>query len=209
MISLSTLLLFMPGAMALILMPGADFFYVVTRGLAGGWRAGVASALGIGAGLVVHTVLATTGLTLLLLASDWVFNAIKWLGALYLIWIGVGILRAGDKFLELKSVAPASFGRTFRQGVLTNIFNPKVALTFALFLPGFVSASHADAPLQMAVLGALMCVMATSWFCLVGTFAGRLGAFLLRSPRVGVAVRIGAGVVLCLLGARLALAPRV
>ena len=204
---LSTYLLFCVGAFALILSPGPDFFYVATRGLAGGRSAGVASALGIGAGLMVHTILAASGLTLLLLASDWIFNLVKWLGALYLVWMGVKILRSGDEFLRETDALPASFGRTFRQGVLTNVFNPKVALTFAAFLPGFVTPSHGHAALQIAALGATLCVLATLWFCGVGAFAGQLGAFLLRFPRVGKGIRLGAGTVLCLLGARLALAP--
>lgn len=202
--SLSTYLLFCVGAFALILSPGPDFFYVATRGLAGGPRAGVASALGIGMGLLVHTILAASGLTLLLLASQWVFNLVKWLGALYLIWMGVKILRSGDELLRETNIAPASFGRTFRQGVLTNVFNPKVALTFAAFLPAFVAPSHHNAALQIAVLGATLCVLATLWFCIVGAFAGQLGAFLLRFPRVGAGIRLSAGTVLCLLGARLA-----
>ena len=200
--------MFCVGALALIASPGADFFYVATRGLAGGRRAGIASALGIGMGLLVHTVLAASGLTLLLLASNWVFNAVKWLGALYLIWMGVKILRSGDELLTATDVAPLGFGRTFRQGVLTNVFNPKVALTFAAFLPQFVSTSRGQTSLQMAVLGATLCVLATLWFCGVGAFAGQLGAFLLRFPRVGKTVRLGAGTVLCLLGARLAIAAR-
>ncbi len=187
--------------------PGADFFYVATRGLAGGRRAGIASALGIGAGLLVHTILAASGLTLLLLASEWVFNLVKWLGALYLIWMGIKILRSGDELLRSTSVAPASFGVTFWQGVLTNVFNPKVALTFAAFLPQFLDATHRNVSAQMALLGATLCVLATLWFCGVGAFAGQLGAFLLRFPRVGQGIRWGAGSVICLLGARLALAP--
>ena len=196
------------GALALIMSPGADFFYVATRGLAGGPRAGVASALGIGAGLLVHTTLAASGLTLLLLASNWVFNIVKWLGALYLIWMGAKILRSGDELLTATDVAPLGFGRTFRQGVLTNVFNPKVALTFAAFLPQFVDTKHQNPQGQMAFLGVTLCVLATTWFCGVGAFAGQLGAFLLRYPKFGKSIRLGAGTVLCLLGARLAFVPR-
>ena len=202
--SLSAYLLFCLGALALIASPGPDFFYVATRGLAGGPRAGLASALGIGAGLLVHTTLAASGLTLLLLASQWVFNLVKWLGAIYLVWMGIKILRSGDEFLRDTKVAPASFAVTFRQGVLTNLFNPKVALTFAAFFPQFVDAKHPNPSLQMAFLGATLCVLATSWFCGVGAFAGQLGAFLLRFPRVAAGIRLGAGTVLCALGARLA-----
>ena len=201
---LSTYLIFCAGAFALILSPGPDFFYVATRALAGGRRAGIASALGIGAGLLVHTLLAASGLTLLLMASPWIFNLVRWLGALYLVWMGIKILRSGDELPGGVAAVPASFGRTFRQGVLTNFFNPKVALTFAAFLPGFVTTSRPNAPLQIAILGATLCALATLWFCGVGAFAGQLGAFLLRFPRVGAGIRLGAGTVLCLLGARLA-----
>ncbi len=203
--SLSAYLWFCVGALALIASPGPDFFYVATRGLAGGPRAGIASALGIGAGLLVHTTLAASGLTLLLLTSQWVFDLVKWLGAIYLVWMGIKILRSGDELLRESHVAPASFGVTFRQGVLTNVFNPKVALTFAAFLPQFIDSSHQNPSLQMAFLGATLCVLATLWFCGIGSFAGQLGAFLLRFPRLGVGVRLGAGAVLCVLGARLAI----
>ena len=199
---------FCVGALALIASPGADFFYVATRGLAGGPRAGIASALGIGAGLLVHTILAATGLTLLLLASSWVFNIVKWLGALYLIWMGVKILRSGDELLSATDVAPLGFGRTFRQGVLTNVFNPKVALTFVAFLPQFIDVKHRNPSLQMAFLGVTLCVLATLWFCGIGAFAGQLGAFLLRFPKFGKGIRLSAGTVLCLLGVRLAFVPR-
>ena len=205
---LSTYLLFCAGALALIASPGPDFFYVAARGLAGGRRAGVASALGIGAGLLVHTTLAASGLTLLLLASQWVFNLVKWLGALYLIWMGAQTLRAGENFLAPESAPVSDLRKVFRQGVLTNVFNPKVALTFAAFLPAFVDARRGHAPLQIAILGATLCALATLWFCGIGAFAGQLGALLLRLPRLARAVQLTSGTVLCVLGVTLALTHR-
>ena len=206
--SLSTYLLFCAGALALIASPGPDFFYVAARGLSGGRRAGVASALGIGTGLLVHTVLAASGLTLLLLASEWIFNLVKWLGAFYLVWMGVQTLRANGNFLAPSDAPPLNLRRTFQQGVLTNVFNPKVALTFAAFLPTFVETARGNAPLQIAVLGATLCVLATLWFCGVGAFAGQLGALLLRFPRLARGIQLASGCVLCVLGVRLALVHR-
>jgi threonine/homoserine/homoserine lactone efflux protein len=134
----SNYLLFCVGAFALILSPGPDFFYVATRAIAGGRSAGVASALGIGTGLLVHTFLAASGLTLLLLASNAAFNVVKWLGAAYLIWMGIGMLRAGDTLWNVDETRAADNWRaTWRQGVLINVFNPKVALTFAGVFAGF------------------------------------------------------------------------
>ena len=208
MLSLSTYLLFCAGALALIMSPGPDFFYVAARGLAGGRRAGVASALGIGTGLLVHTALAASGLTLLLLASQWVFDVVKWLGAFYLMWMGVQTVRAGESFLAPEATANLNLRATYRQGVTTNVFNPKVALTFAAFLPTFVAPARGNAPLQIAVLGATLCVLATLWFCGIGAFAGQLGALLLRYPRLARTVQLVSGSVLCGLGVRLAFAHR-
>lgn len=204
-----TYALFCAGALALILSPGPDFFYVFTRGVAGGRGAGLISALGIGTGLLIHTALAASGLTLLLLASSALFNAVKWIGALYLIWLGAKMLRASDNFLsapdEKRALKP---WQVFRQGVLTNILNPKVALTFAAFVLPFVQPSRGGAPLQIAVLGATLCVLATSWFCIVGAFAGQIGVFLLHRPRAGRWVNRVSGAILVILGLRLGIAAR-
>lgn len=207
-IPFSTYLLFCAGALALILSPGPDFFYVAARGIAGGRRAGVVSALGIGTGLLFHTVLAASGLTLLLLASEPIFNGVKWLGAFYLIWMGIQTLLAGEKFLAVSEAQALNLRKVFQQGVLTNVFNPKVALTFAAFLPAFVAPARGGAAGQIAVLGATLCALATLWFCGVGAFAGQLGALLLRFPRLARGVQRLSGSVLCVLGVRLAFAQR-
>lgn len=207
--SAPTYALFCAGALALILSPGPDFFYVFTRGVAGGRGAGLLSALGIGAGLLVHTALAASGLTLLLLASSALFDAVKWLGAAYLIWIGVKLLRAGGDYLggatQKHDFKPL---QVFQQGVLTNVFNPKVALTFAAFVLPFVHPETGSASLQIAILGATLCVLATSWFCVIGIFAGRIGAFARNRPRAGLVITRVSGAVLVLLGARLGFATR-
>ncbi len=204
-----TYALFCAGALALILSPGPDFFYVLTRGVAGGRGAGILSALGIGAGLLIHTALAASGLTFLLLASPALFGAVKWLGALYLVWIGWKMARAGEDFLAVASEKqPFSRAQVFRQGVLTNILNPKVALTFAAFVLPFVQPQRGAATLQIVTLGATLCALATGWFCIVGTFAGQIGAFVAGRPRAGRFIARTAGAVLVLLGVRLGLAAR-
>lgn len=206
---LQTYILFCAGALALILSPGPDFFYVITRGMAGGRGAGLFSALGIGAGLLVHTALAASGLTLLLLTSDAIFGAVKWIGAAYLIWIGCKMLRAGEDFLaapgEKRDFQPL---QVFRQGVLTNVLNPKVALTFAAFVLPFVQPSRGAATLQIVILGATLCLLATSWFCIVGAFAGQIGSFIAHRPRAGRWITRGSGAILMLLGVKLGLAAR-
>ena len=211
LISFSQYLLFCLGALALIVMPGPDFFYVLGRGIALGPRAGIASAFGIASGLLCHTLLAASGLTLLLFASDAAFNVVKWLGAAYLIWIGVQTLRAKSSpfALDAKSIEPSfSTREVWRQGVLTNVFNPKVALTFAAYLPQFVHAKGGAASLQIAFLGMSLCVLAFCWFCVVGALAGTLGAFLQQHPRAGKGVNLFSGALLTILGVRLAFISR-
>jgi threonine/homoserine/homoserine lactone efflux protein len=201
-------LLFCLGAFALILSPGPDFFYVTTRGLAGGRGAGVVSALGIGAGLVVHTALAASGLTLLLLASNTIFNLVKWAGAAYLVWMGYKILRSGDEFLTAGEKQDFNLAHVFRQGILTNVLNPKVALTFAAFVIPFVHPEKGHATLQIVVLGCTLCLLATCWFCFIGIFAGQLGALLAQRRSLGRGARIFSGLVVALLGLRLAFGQR-
>ena len=214
-ISLAQYLLFCAGAFALILLPGPDFFYVLGRGISLGPRAGVASAAGIASGLLCHTVLAASGLTLLLFASPWVFNVVKFLGAGYLIWIGVQTLRAKSSpfALDVKTLEPTfKTGEVWRQGVLTNVFNPKVALTFAAYLPQFIhvklGGGGGAASLQIAFLGLSLCVFALAWFCVVGSIAGAVGVWLGKHPRAGRTVNLGSGALLTILGVRLAFVSR-
>ncbi len=211
LIPFSQYLLFVAVALSLVMMPGPDFFYVLGRGISLGPRAGLASAAGIACGLLCHTLLAASGLTLLLFASDAAFNIVKWLGAVYLVWIGIQTLRAKSSpfALDATRVEPAFQTReVWRQGVLTNIFNPKVALTFAAVLPQFVHARGSAASLQIAFLGVSLCALALSWFCLVGVLAGTLGAYLHKHPRAGRIVNLGAGALLTILGVRLAFVSR-
>lgn len=211
LIPLADYLLFCLGAILLVAMPGPDFLYVLGRGISLGPRAGVASAAGIASGLLCHTLLAASGLTLVLFASNTAFSVVKWLGALYLVWIGIQTLRASSSpfALDAPDVTPLFSPRqVWRQGVLTNIFNPKVALTFAAYLPMFVHVKAGHASLQIALLGLTLCVLALGWFCLVGALAGRVGVVLKRHPGAARGVNLVAGTVLTLLGVRLAFVSR-
>jgi threonine/homoserine/homoserine lactone efflux protein len=206
--TLTEYLLFCAGAMALIVSPGPDFFYVITRGLAGGRKAGIVSALGIGTGLLCHTILAASGLTLLLLTSNAVFNAMKIAGAIYLIWMGVQVLRAGDTFWKSEKAIEVNIATLYRQGIVTNIFNPKVALTFAAFLTQFVHPERGSESLQIGFLGITLCLLATLWFCIIGTSSGRIGTLLSNKPGIGRTIRLLSGFVLCGLGLKLGFAQR-
>jgi threonine/homoserine/homoserine lactone efflux protein len=203
MFETATLLLYLVGAFLLVASPGPDFLYVLSRGIAQGRRAGVLSAVGIALGLLVHTSLAALGLTVLLQTSVVAFLVVKTIGAVYLVYLGVKVLRSNSTFAPTQGEVIDSRS-IIRQAMLTNVFNPKAALTFAAFLPQF--ASHqGNFAAQMVVLGLILCSLAFAWFSVVGACAGSLGAWLMRRPRFTNFVRLLTGAVLVGLGFRLAL----
>jgi threonine/homoserine/homoserine lactone efflux protein len=197
--------LFVLSGVLLNLTPGQDTFYVVGRSVAQGREAGVVSALGIGMGTLVHTLLAALGLSAVLSASAAAFAIVKALGAGYLIWIGIGFLRGGGHAPEAGSNGRRSERRLtlFRQGLLTNLLNPKVALFFLSFLPQFVSPGAESAFPALLVLGLTFLTTGTLW-CLVlalgsAWFRERIG----RSVAGGILMRLS-GLLFLGLGIRLA-----
>jgi threonine/homoserine/homoserine lactone efflux protein len=149
--------LFIATALVLNATPGVDMLFTLSRTLQHGWRTGMAAALGITAGCVVHTVAAALGLAALLAASALAFSAIKWLGAAYLLWLAWGMLRAsaGDPQPVLAASLPVPSTHVFAQGFLTNVLNPKVALFFLALLPQFISADAPDKTVAFLFLGAV------------------------------------------------------
>ena len=134
----------------------------------GGRKAGLASVLGIGAGGFVHVVFAAVGLSAVLASSAAAFSAVKWLGAAYLIYLGLARLFACDEETAAVSVEGEPLSRVFSQGVIVNVLNPKTALFFLAFLPQFVDPSRGAAPAQIALLGTTFVVLA---LCTDGLYA--------------------------------------
>jgi threonine/homoserine/homoserine lactone efflux protein len=150
------LLLFVAAGLLLNVTPGPDMLYVIARSLGQGRAAGLVSALGIAVGCFAHILAAAFGLTALLAAVPNAFDAVRLIGAGYLVWLGLrqlGLHRGHATTLHAPS--PAPLGRIFRQGVVTNMLNPKVALFFLAFLPQFVDPARGDAALQFLALGTL------------------------------------------------------
>jgi threonine/homoserine/homoserine lactone efflux protein len=162
--------LFILAGWALNLTPGPDVFYMVTHSLKSGWRAGAVAAAGITAGCFVHVAAATVGLSALVTASATAFIVLKWVGAAYLVYVGWQMLSSKVNPIAIDSVAaPAIFQRPtdqkhyvkiFKQGFLTNVLNPKVALFFLAFLPQFISPTAAQPWLAFLALGVLFNVNA-------------------------------------------------
>jgi threonine/homoserine/homoserine lactone efflux protein len=145
-------LTFLVAALALNLAPGPDMLYVIGRSVGQGRKAGVVSALGIFAGCWAHILAAAVGIAALLRSSPMAFNVVRYLGAAYLLYLGVKMIAQRSR-LETQQLPSESLSNIFRQGVITNVLNPKVALFFLAFLPQFVDARRGSVALQILFLG--------------------------------------------------------
>lgn len=173
---------FLLAAWVLILTPGPDMLFVIGQSLAGGARRGWAALLGIVTGALAHVALAASGTAALIAASPMLFEALRLAGGAYLVWLGLGALRAAWRGGgALRPAAPVS--HAFREGFLTNLTNPKVILFFLAFLPQFVDPARGPAWLQMALLGALVPLMGMPAYGLLIAGAGRAAARLSRHAR--------------------------
>lgn len=205
---IQNLLLFMGATLALNLTPGPDMLYVIARSSGEGTRAGVVSSFGIAAGSLVHLAAVTLGVATLLQTVPLAFEVVRYAGAAYLVYLGMRALlrRGGDAGGAV--VERASLGRIFRQGVVTNVLNPKVALFFAAFLPQFATPARGSVVVQLVFLGLLFNVSGTTVNLLVAYAAGRAGdRFRRRLGPTSVWQRL-TGVVFIGLGVRLALQRR-
>jgi len=170
--ALPVFLAFAAAGLALNIVPGADMTFVIASAARGGRRDGVIAALGIGAGTLVHICAAVLGLSAILASSETLFNAIKWVGAAYLLYIAVSLILSKDRS-QKKAVPRQSGWRLLRTAALVNILNPKVALFFLAFLPQFVDTSASIPALQILCLGL--------WFDLVGTVVNVIIALIVAS----------------------------
>ncbi len=208
MIEPARFVLFVGVAWALIITPGPDMLYVITRGVTQGRRAGMLSALGVICGILVHTTAAAFGLTLLLQTSAFAFLIVKTLGAIYLIYLGVKAWRDKSTFSVQTSVSNVSLHKVFWQGVLSNVLNPKVAIFFLAFLPQFVDKGSGNVPFQMVILGLTFACFGLCFLLAIGYSSGKIGSLLTRQPQYAQFLERLAGGILIGLGIRLALTER-
>ena len=213
-IDLHTYLLFVTAAMALILTPGPDTVFVLTQGVSAGKREGVASALGVSTGILVHTTAATLGLAALLRASALAYAAVKYAGAAYLVYLGAKTFWQGNElnFSDTTSggdAAESDLRGGYLRGVTVNVLNPKVALFFLAFLPQFVGSGGAGSggipTAEMLALGGTYAVLTALYLGAVGLLSGGVRSAFRARPRLGDGLRWVSGSVLVGLGAALAL----
>jgi len=200
--------LFVGASWALIIAPGQDMLYVITRGMSHGRRAGILSALGVIAGLLVHTTAAALGLSVILQTSALAFTVIKLAGALYLLYLGVKTWFDKSAFQVHAVSSAANPGALFGQGVLSNVLNPKVAIFFLAFLPQFVDRESGNVAVQMVALGMIFAFFGLCFLLAVGYSAGAIGKWLTHRPQYTHLLRRLASSILVILGIRLALTER-
>lgn len=176
---------------------------MLSRAVSGGKRVGSLSALGVAAGEVLHTLLAVLGLATLFQASTAAFVFLKYVGAAYLVYLGIRALREGNA-LALRKINCVDDFRAFRQGVLTNLFNPKAVLFFVSFLPQFVNTGHGHVRMQLLILGLTFAFLDVIFLSILAGCAGQIGMWLTRKPQRAQRIRWGTGGLLMGLGVRLA-----
>jgi threonine/homoserine/homoserine lactone efflux protein len=201
--------LFVATGVFLNLMPGQDTLYILGSSIAYGRRIGLASALGISAGCIVHTLAAAIGLSAILATSATAFIAVKLAGAAYLIYLGIRALTArADAISLLQHPASTPTGLAFRRGVLTNVLNPKVALFFLALLPQFIDS---DSPTKVGAflgLGFTFVATGTVWCLFLAMAASHIRGFFVEHPRAFTHLSRASGALFVFLGLRLAASER-
>ena len=201
--------LFLAAGILLNLTPGPDTVYILGRSIAHGRPAGVASAFGICVGSIFHTCAAALGLSAFLATSAWAFSAVKLIGAAYLVYLGLrALLQRGPELnlpAQFKQKAPSA---AFRQGILTNILNPKVALFFLAFLPQFIDAATPSKMPTFLILGFTFVTTGTIWCLLLAWFAAAFSERLRGNATIAAMLNRAVGSLFVFLGVRLAFAGR-
>jgi threonine/homoserine/homoserine lactone efflux protein len=197
--------LFLATGILLNLAPGPDTAYIVGRSIAQGRAAGIASAFGISVGSIFHTCAAALGLSAILAASAWAFGAVKIIGGGYLVFLGIRMLLERRARLNV----PSDFRRSttlaaFRQGILTNILNPKVALFFLAFLPQFIDPASNAKVAAFITLGLSFVVTGTTWCLILAFFASAFSERLRGNQTVAAILNRAVGALFVFLGLRLA-----
>ncbi len=197
----------------MVMAPGPDFMNVVGQSLRGNLRTGVMSAVGVGAGLCVHVSAAILGLSAILVSSAFAYEAVRWVGAGYLIYLGIRALlsRSSSEPVDISGRISDKrrTDRAFRRGFLVNVLNPKAAITFMAFMPQFVHPEKGQVWLQFLLLGIVTIIFACTWFSCVATAIHFAGSRIRESKTFWWIQEKVTGCILVALGLRLAVEKRV
>ena len=185
--SINNLASFVIAGILLNLTPGQDTIYILGRSIAQGRKAGVVSVLGISTGALFHIAASAFGLSAILMASAIVFSIIKYIGAGYLVYLGIRMLLSKNDALGTavdSASTKVNYIRIYKQGILTNILNPKMALFFLAFLPQFIQPTKANSPLPFLILGCIFLTTGTIWCLIVALFSSYATDTLRQRPSI-------------------------
>ncbi len=204
----ASFVLFLTASLAVIVAPGPDNMLVLTRGVAQGRGAALVSAAGASLGLVVHSVFAAVGLSALLAQSALAFSVVKYVGAAYLIYLGVRALLDREGFATTRGEAPMGLGKVFTQAVASNVLNPKIAVFFLAYLPQFADPATGGTAIQLLAFGLTFALLTLAIFSALAVFSGTVGSWLRSRPKLAGGLGWLTGAVLISLGLRLAFQDR-
>ncbi len=196
---------FIIAGIILNLTPGADTMYILTRSISQGRKAGIYSVLGIITGALIHTVFASLGLSIILAKSAIAFTIVKYLGVAYLVYLG------GKMILDKKALYDTStqktisldLGKIYRQGIFTNVLNPKVALFFLAFLPQFINPEYASGFLPFMILGVTFMTTGTLWCLFLAYASSQITKTLRKNDKIGIIMQKISGLIFIGLGIKL------
>ena len=204
----ASFVLFLTASLVVIVAPGPDNMLVLTRGVAQGRGAALVSAAGASLGLVVHSVFAAVGLSALLAQSALAFSVVKYVGAAYLIYLGVRALLDREGFAPTRGEAPMGLGEVFTQAVASNVLNPKIAVFFLAYLPQFAGPATGGTAIQLLAFGLTFALLTLAIFSALAVFSGTVGSWLRSRPKLAGGLGWLTGAVLISLGLRLAFQDR-
>jgi threonine/homoserine/homoserine lactone efflux protein len=207
MLGIHDLPVFILSGLLLNILPGPDSLLIMTRSATQGWRAGSAAALGIGAGTCVHILASALGLSAILATSATAFTAVKLLGAAYILWMAIGLLRSkkGKEAIAAPALPHLPYRTIFTQGFLTNVLNPKVAVFFLAFVPQFIDADAPNKALAFIVLGCIFNFNGMLWCNSLSLVTAQASARIKLKPTVTLWLNRATGGLFVWLGVKLAL----
>ncbi len=196
---------FVIAGVVLNLTPGADTMYILTRSVSQGGRAGIYSVLGITTGGLIHTTLAAFGLSMILAKSALAFNIIKYVGVAYLVYLGIKMIIEKNNLFENNAqvMGKTDLFKIYRQGLLTNVLNPKVALFFISLLPQFINPHYADGPVPFLILGVTFMTTGTIWCLILAYSASFITKTLRNNDRIGKFMQKLSGFIFIALGIKI------
>ena len=202
-------LMFAAACLVMVLTPGPNMIYLISRSICQGRKAGVTSLLGVVAGFFVHMLAAAVGLTAVFLAVPLAYEALKWAGALYLLWMAWQAVRPGARSpFEARELLPDAPSRLVLMGFLTSVLNPKVAMFYLSIFPQFISPEHGSLFIQSILLGLTQISVSFTVNLLIALFASGIAVWFVRNPLWLAVQRYVMGGVLAALAVRLMLEQR-